>query len=202
MKKIILSALAILALSGTALAGEDKFVNPIVNYDGCTAFYIGDNRFVSAGHCVTSTPTELVTEDKRKMDVEVIVLSDPILGMPDFLVLETKNDYITKHMEALPLNCKYQPKAGDDIKVSGYPKDFGLLTVEGKIAADKVSPWRVWKKSVLRMAVMIINGNSGAPVIRDGQTVGIVVGGDLGGNPNLSVATPISDVCKVLGYGR
>jgi S1-C subfamily serine protease len=204
LKKIFAYGAALIVggfLSASAFA-VDPVVNPVVNNDGCTAFYIGNEMFLTAGHCAVGggAKVTLNTADNRKIDAEYLAMADPFNGWQDWAILRAKSPYLTRHMKPFELNCQYNPKTGDKITVIGYPGGLGLMTVEGKIASDGMSPYEVWKYPVMRLNISITYGNSGSPILtEDGKAVGIAVGIEPKA-PTLSIGQPLEFMCKVFNY--
>lgn len=178
-------------------------VNPVVELNGgCTAWYIGDSRFVTAGHCADNG-TVLKTEDGKSISAEFIASATIENGMADWAVLKAKSDYVTKNMKAFELDCDYSPKIGDAVRLDGYPTDLGFWVSFGRVASNKASKWANWDKPVIRLDITAYKGNSGSPAILEnsGKVFGILVGGDAGGNPSMTVVQPLGPLCEALNLG-
>lgn len=168
----------------------------------CTAFYIGNERFLTAGHCVLGDMSPLKVEfpDKRTAQVDIIAISSPAQSMPDFAVLQLKSSYryYADRIDAMSLNCGYEPKIGDEVSMTGYPQDLGSVTTWGKVSRA-AAPWAVWKLPVFGVNIGMAGGSSGSAIVAgDGRTVAILVGGPPE-NRNLAMVQPVTPVCKLLG---
>ncbi len=193
----------------TAPIAATEPLNPVVQLvDGdkmfCTGFYIGAGRFVTAGHCASdaTSPMHIRMQNGtfRELDVEIIVVSDPDKGMPDFAILEgDKNASSLKDRNPVVLDCGHKSKVGEDIRSEGFPGGLGFITTWGKVSGptEKIGPW---KKPVTRTNIAVAGGNSGGPIFVDktGAVLGILVGA-LSANADLSLVQPIGPVCSLLG---
>lgn len=194
---------ALLLLCLPIVVHAETKLSPVVDLDeSCTAFYIGGERFISAGHCVLHerSPMPIVFPDKRKAQVDIIAISDPTAGMPDFAILQLKSSYryYADIIEALPLNCGYEPKIGDEVSMTGSPLDLGFVTTWGRVSRE-LAPWALWKTPVFGVNIGLAGGSSGSAIVtEDGRVVAILVGAPPE-NRNLGMVQPVTPVCKLLG---
>lgn len=190
-------------LSVSALAENKITRSPVVSSEGCTAFFIGNDWFLTAGHCAANTSDQLTmkTEDKLNIRAEYIAFANPFEGGKDWALIKAKGSYVTKDMTPLKVMCDYDPTVGDSIAVTGYPSSLGQITIQGKIASSGTSPYEVWKHPVMRLNASLTYGSSGSPVIleKTGEVIGIAVGIEPRA-PTLSIAQPVDFVCDILNY--
>lgn len=180
-----------------------SLLNPVVDLNGCTAFYIGDNRFLTAGHCIGKSPESLKFSNGSTDKADVIAWSDPDVGMADWALLETTNDYQTKNIEPFELNCSYKATVGDELKMTGFPAAFEgtLITQWGRVNAEEVKIKRSpWSLPLIGFNGTSAGGFSGSPVFLEesNEVVGILVG-SVNENKNLALLQPVSAFCKVFG---
>lgn len=221
-----IAAVAILALglafSAKAQGAKDDLVQNVVDPSGayspivevaddtlaqegfCTGFYIGGGKFVSAGHCLAERREGFLFKSTNpnggKQQYKVDFTLNSFLenfGGQDFSITFVDPD-LTKDLTALPLACDYSPVIGDVVTMEGFPEDLGRISVEGRVAAAKATPWASWSKPLFRTQLPASYGNSGSPVMKDGKVIGILVG-SLPNDRVLTAVQPISVVCKVLG---
>lgn len=168
----------------------------------CTAFFVGDGTFITAGHCLRDKETRFAVQVSNENGATQVRQVDTFMASPpdnfnanDFAVVYVDPE-LTKDLAPLALDCGYKPKLGDAVSVEGFPEDLGRISVTGQVAAAKETKWSGWSKPLIRMAIPISYGNSGSPVTHDGKVVGIAVG-VLPNNRTLSAAQPISAYCKI-----
>lgn len=204
------TALALAALLGLAVMsspaaakGDADFPTVVTTVsgvahlnDGCTTWYIGNDLWVTASHCVENiTGNNIVLDDGTALKANVQYLASVFSGAEDFAVLKTKTGSVTK----LDISCG-MPVIGQDVFMTGFPGDFGKMTHFGKVASlpRKVGPWpkAYWTD------MSALGGYSGSAVqsVFDGKVIGILVGvAGLPGVPSsMSITIPTDKLCKVL----
>ena len=159
-------------------------VNTIGDYDIGTAYYIGDNRFVTAAHCVRdlskfkilkgSNPIILREvwfaqgQDAQKYDLAVIVVDDQI----DCKRLSLADPYILENV----LTIGFPQISGFDVMQVAEIVAIGAYqkAAEGQILAQE-------REYMSNLDCFLINarvkgGNSGSPIINDeGHVVGTLI---------------------------
>ena len=217
MKLLLAAFAAVVAFAMPALAdptispvgrladSDIKAFSPIDETGFCTVFYIGDQRFISAGHCASDGKgaKKIILQNGNQVPVEVIAFANPSQGMADFSVLEAGDPRFTANIKPAKLECGYKPVIGYTVRAEGFPQDMGFTTTWGRISRA-AAPWAAdhggWTKPVFGVNISISNGDSGGPLFDDatGEVIGILVGA-LPKNQTLVVAQPIGPVCALLG---
>lgn len=149
-----------------------------------TCYYIGDNRFVTAAHCVRDfVRFKVLKGDNALMLRNVKFAHGEDVERYDLAVIEVDGEIDCKPLELAT------PSILDDVLTMGYPRISGYDAIqiaetatigayqkaaEGQILGDGF-------EHVMRMDSFLINarvkgGNSGSPVInREGRVVGTLV---------------------------
>ena len=172
----------------------------------CTGFYIGEGRFVSAGHCLSDATSEwrILVENPNggthtlKPDFTLTSNMATFNGQ-DFSVAFV-DPKLTDDLTALSLKCDYAPKVGDAVAMEGFPADLGREVTTGYIAAAKATKVGGWSQPLFRTQLPSAGGFSGSPVRLggiDGPVIGILVG-SLPDDKVLSLVQPLAPLCKVL----
>lgn len=173
---------------------RNYFANSVLPIDGIksdgsgdigTAFYIGDNRFVTAAHCVKDLSAfNLLGPDGNPIKLnEVLFAKGQDLDAYDLAII-----VVDGQMNMFPF-LMGEPAILDDVLVMGYPPISGFNAIQTSETAtvgayQKSSMGQVVgaeKPYMLPMDFFLINarvkgGNSGGPVINNGgQVIGVVV---------------------------
>lgn len=150
-----------------------------------TAFYIGENRFVTAAHCVKDLKGfNLLFPDGSPIELdEVWLAKGQDVDSYDLAVITVKGEM------KIPAFTLGQPSVLDDVLVMGYPPITGFNAIQTSETAtvgayQKSSTGQVvggGKPYREQLDFFLINarvkgGNSGGPVINNGgQVIGVVV---------------------------
>lgn len=170
------------------------FTNSVLPIDGIkqngdgdigTAFYIGDNRFVTAAHCVKDMRAfNILKPDGNVVELnEVWFAKDQDVDAYDLAVLT-----VNGQMD-MPAFILSEPAVLDDVLVMGYPPISGFNAIQTSETAtvgayQKSSTGQIVgadRPYMLPLDFFLINarvkgGNSGGPVINNGgHVIGIVV---------------------------
>lgn len=154
-----------------------------------TAYYIGDNRFATAGHCVTELDSfKLLKPDKTPYKLkEVWFAPNQNIDDYDLAILVAEEEPVCRSL------WLGDPAVLDEVLVMGYPPVPGLNTVLTAETASVATYDKIQCKAVVGQDVaeastyfnqldyFLINarvkgGNSGGPVINNvGRVIGTVV---------------------------
>lgn len=150
-----------------------------------TAFYIGENHFVTAAHCVKDLlKFNLLNPDGSPIELnEVWFAKDHDVDVFDLAVITVNGQM------GMPAFMMGEPAVLDDVLVMGYPPISGFNAIQTAETAtvgayQKSSTGQVIGADtpyMLQMEFFLINarvkgGNSGGPVINNsGQVIGVVV---------------------------
>ena len=173
---------------------RDYFTNSVLPIDGVkqngdgdigTAFYIGDNRFVTAAHCVKDMRAfNILKPDGNVIELnEVWLAKDQDVDAYDLAVITVNGQM---DMPAFVLG---EPAVLDDVLVMGYPPVSGFNAIQTSETAtvgayQKSSTGQIVgtdRPYMLPLDFFLINarvkgGNSGGPVINNGgHVIGVVV---------------------------
>ncbi len=141
----------------------------------CTAFKVGNRRFMTAKHCVTSLNSEYKIEFNNHMSfVRSILVSG--VDEEDWAVVNvaTTNDNIN----SLSLGCNEELYLGMPVAYAGYPAPLELTMGFGSVTS--VLPIkRGGSKADFMIDVAAAPGASGSPVINldTGNVIGILIEG-------------------------
>jgi S1-C subfamily serine protease len=205
LRTLLAAALSLaLALPSFARSKDDVVTvsaDPVVFLDikgvgDCTGFVaqsgFGD-LIVTAGHCLADA-----LENHAEIDAkDSIGRSYPVApvyfdALHDIAIFRGPSDRPAS--DKLMLACRAPVNIGDTVSMTGYPLDFGKVTVTGKIAGLPIT-WGPWP-DVYRVAMFAGPGNSGSPVMNDkGEVIGVLVGGNPQW-PGMSMVVPIGVVCQ------
>lgn len=200
MLKTLVACIGLL-LAGAAYADVSvPPVSPIAKVEiGCTAFYVGKDRWVTASHCYTAGDDKSFTillDNGAKLTGALALVSNVYSGQPDIMIFTVKTPDTIK-----PLNVACEtPKEGTDVFMKGFPDSLGELIHYGKTASGILPgttsmPW----KKVLHVDIASYGGYSGSAVqeVSTGAVVGILVG-SMSSYENFSVAVPSEFLCGYL----
>tara|TARA_Y100000310_G_C20418415_1_gene685466 strand:+ start:74 stop:784 length:711 start_codon:yes stop_codon:yes gene_type:complete len=148
-----------------------------------TAFAIDEKYLITAGHfCETTDVLSkqgmvgekilLIRSDKRGMPRTPIIASIVGYDRPkDICIISSP-----KHgMEPLPLAESIAPLTTEDqVTVIGAPRGFFPVRRDGRIISSLAYRFQQFS-DMLFIAVNIEAGNSGSPVIKDGEVFGMIV---------------------------
>lgn len=172
----------------------------------CTAFYIGNDEFVTAGHCFfeTERPKAYVVQPDIGPTLDVVpalVLDTNVGPFPDIAILIARAP-VDKQWTPDVLDCAYVPKAGDRVSTIGFPggNGEGSTYSEGYVNGGPRLIGRYmggWGVPVIPVTLPIFHGHSGSPVYHDSKVVGIAVGGT-SVQAAWSYIQPITAVCAAL----
>lgn len=199
MLRSALAAALSLGLASSSLANPANIADPTVlitikDVGTCTGFVAETNfgdMIITAGHCAEDANGGLVTATDNLGNVYGVDLAyfDKLHDVSIWSAPSTK-----PASTDFTLACHATVNVGDEVSMTGYPLDFGRVTVNGKIAAEP-SPWSGWP-SVYRVAMFAAPGNSGSAVTNSkGEVIGILVGGDPHW-PGMSMVVPIKYACS------
>lgn len=173
---------------------RDYFTNSVLPIDGIkpngdrdigTAFYIGENRFVTAAHCIKDFKMfNMLKPDGNRVELqEVWFAKGQDTDAYDLAVI------VVKDQMDMPAFMMGEPAVLDDVLVMGYPPVSGFNAIQTSETAtvgayQKASTGQVIGADtpyMLQLDFFLINarvkgGNSGGPVINNGgQVIGVVV---------------------------
>lgn len=139
----------------------------------CTAFAINgkEKLWATAKHCIQAADEALAYDGDSfitlKGEPVTILFQSP--GKDDIAVIQAR-------VGGTPLQLAlFSPDVGDNVMVAGYPYGlFGLVEVWGHIASRSVPLDGVPNSDILD--ITIAGGNSGSPVLMNGQVVGLLWG--------------------------
>ena len=157
--------------------------------DNGTCYYIGNNSFITAAHCINGlSEFRIENNDGHIYPIQDVCFREGAdTGIFDLALIRCKEDIKLKPL----MNA--EPEVLDDVLVMGYPPIPGLFTTLTSETAtinsiisshQKATAGQVIASSVSyldKMEYMLINarvkgGNSGGPVINSyGQVVGTVI---------------------------
>lgn len=143
---------------------------------------------LTAGHCVEGSTYEMVDEFGQKTKIAPVYV-DHIHDVAFMAIMDQSYD-----SGAYDLSCHATLTPGESIHITGYPLDYGRLSVDGKI----ISPERdiAWWPVAAFADILSGAGNSGSAVRDDsGHVVGILTGGR-GEFGDLAIIVPVSVFCN------
>lgn len=168
----------------------------------CTGFYVGNDRVVTAGHCVRNRLSDVykvIADDGAEFPARVAGFGNVDLGMDDWAILAIR--MTPGGWDPAPLDCsKKSPPIGTEVRTEGFPgPEMSEFRVVRGWIAGVTAMFFDWSHPVMHIQMPVIPGNSGGPVIRqsDGAVLGIVIAFN-GAAPQFSLATPIGIVCDIL----
>jgi S1-C subfamily serine protease len=148
-----------------------------------TAFAVDEDHFITAGHfCVAKEEAE--KEAKAKFQIllgfvdkhgapTVMFNSTPITWSltPDICVMSSP-----QHKQPyLQLGSSKELEVGDEVMFIGAPRGVFPVVCHGTIISLTGQPLYGEPKNVVLISAMVHPGNSGSPVIFNGQVIGVVV---------------------------
>lgn len=142
----------------------------------CTAFYVGDGLFLSAGHCAASALAPYVARFEDGSYAVLQVLAANALRPVDYAVLglHPENPPLPKNLEVLDLACDQEsfPASGTLLRFEGFPFSFPLTSNWGWSGGSNTQHGSV-------TTIVTGEGASGGPVIdpATGRVVGTVSAG-------------------------
>lgn len=215
MGQIAAAIATLLAVTGVTLA-QDAPPDPVATsppttyiarvnmgpHTVCTAFYVGTDMLVTAGHCVRKDPNAaytVVADNGRVFEAKVAGFSNPDLGLEDWAMLRIAE--APAEWKPAELDCSRKaPPLGTPVRTEGFPGPEGS---EFRVTFGWVDGLTAiffdWLHPVMHLQMPVAPGNSGGPVIRmsDGAVLGIVTAYNTE-FPQFSIATPIGVVCGIL----
>lgn len=167
--------------------------------DGCTGWYIGNNLFVTASHCVEGPNMVFTFKDGSQVKGKLAILSNLYAGFDDFAVFKATDS--VGYSLSLAMKCDTVPNIGDSLHMTGYPGGkggIGRTTMWGR-AASEVQPQHGLWPGVYTVQISSLGGFSGSPVMNEaGKVVGILVGSEPE-NKTIAFVQPIGKLCGILG---
>jgi len=149
-----------------------------------TTYYIGDNRFVTAAHCVRDFEKFKILKGENPLTLRTVKFAQgEDVKIYDLAVVEVDGEIDCKPFELAT------PSVLDDVLTMGFPRISGFDAIQiaetATIGAfQKAAEGQILGEGlehVMRMDCFLINarvkgGNSGSPVInREGRVVGTLV---------------------------
>ena len=140
-----------------------------------TAWSIGSNFFMTAGHVVSNSEGLKIELVNAKVDAyATVVFLDKV---HDYAILKLDSVVVLPSLKI----SKGPTYPGEDVEVVGYPADFGLLHFYGKVASHETSfepddgDVVSWSKIVI-LDMTGIQGESGGPVFdKYNEVIGMMV---------------------------
>lgn len=175
----------------TPLCEDVRFKDSRVIGD-CTAFYVGERKMVTAGHCVMADFLCKANLWGLNYNDEMRVNSEGHIYFPNDRLLECKKLIVTKStrdldfaifevdktpLYAAPFEISYRKKVKetDEMFIMGYPEGLPIKIVEHTQLVSKVS-----EKGKFQINSDSFVGNSGSPVFdqSSGEVIGLMIGGE------------------------
>lgn len=157
----------------------------------------GRRWVVTNAHVVTQSPADLQVAfaDEEFRPARKIYVD----SFTDMAVIEV--EATGRPMPTPLVDCKNTPPVGEAVAAFGHPLDMPFTGTRGIVSGhtDK------FLNDLIQMDATIDHGNSGGPVIslRDGRIVGIATAGASDeDSKQMNLATPMSDVCKIVDLLR
>lgn len=151
-----------------------------LQWDGdntCTVSKIAAKTFLTASHCVKGTlykPVFTVSYQGTDEWPESRKITSITVGTEEFddwAVLKTDVDL--PDMDALPVNCAYEPEVGDLVTTVGYPAVMGKSFHRGYVSSlEETSQGK--NVANFYLDIKAAPGASGSPILKDGAVVGIL----------------------------
>ena len=126
----------------------------------CTAFSVGNGKFLTAQHCVRGATTLIITRNDKQFIAELV--KQDIKN--DIALLVVNKDKL--NLKAIPLGVQVHLKVGQTVFAIGHPYGFKDSVTKGIISA--------FRGLVFQLDLSVHPGNSGGPIINSsGELISI-----------------------------
>lgn len=193
----LILAVSLVALPAQPVYAAVKVLNvmPLHNQEGrnfCTTWYIGEEKWVTAGHCIAAASTRGWSYGVSGKRGELLFLGFD--EQRDVAVIEIKGlkaDHPFKMADRAPVR-------GDMAVVTGYPYGLPVLTTTQGIVAARNVPIGATAPISDILDIAVAGGNSGSPVLdRDGNVIGLLWGAFTQSPHSLSI--PLESLRRDIG---
>ena len=195
LTEILTSLVIAIGSSGAELpqASPSVFIETSRN-SICTGTYIGDDKFLTAGHCIDDRDVVISTDTEQTIEATAVALALPEIGMPDAAILIANGP--VSNIEAASVNCSYEPVPGDTFSVTSYP--FGMeIKADGVVLSTRYE----FHDTLYVVDIPAGGGSSGSGLMDSNEIIGILVAIPKQG-VGMAIATAMPEVCRSFGLGE